>query len=190
MPACSLCGAPQSESLVLVSGREGRLICDRCLEDAQRIVSAAGEGVGLKAPDVAGVACSFCAKGSADVEHIVGDGKVFVCNECLDLCDDIVAEKLAASWRRAPMFALRESSGPVKIAETLREVRQELARVGMCAVTILFEQDRDRASALYRRIRATLADLAEVWEPPSPSPERALAIVACRRRTTESPRRE
>ncbi len=148
------------------------------------MVSTAGETVSPSAPGAADAECGFCGKGAAAVAHLVGHGDVLVCNECLDLCDEIIADKLAGSWRRARTFVLRASSGPAKVAATLRNVREELTRRGICGVTILFAPERDGASTLYRRLKETLADLAEVWEPPSRSPERALSIVACRRRTT------
>lgn len=38
--------------------------------------------------------CSFCGKGPNDVNTIVSGPCVFICDECISLCDDI----LAAQW--------------------------------------------------------------------------------------------
>ena len=37
------------------------------------------------------VRCSFCAKPSADVEKVIAGPGVYICNECVGLCDDILA---------------------------------------------------------------------------------------------------
>jgi ClpX C4-type zinc finger len=39
----------------------------------------------------AAVACSFCMKGPADVEKMVAGAGVFICNECVSLCNEIIA---------------------------------------------------------------------------------------------------
>jgi hypothetical protein len=41
----------------------------------------------------AGLACSFCLKLPADVETMVGGPGVYICNECVDLCNQIIASK-------------------------------------------------------------------------------------------------
>jgi hypothetical protein len=141
------------------------------------MVSAAD---GTLAPDPrdVNVACTFCGKHAAEAEHIVADRETFICNGCLDGCDDVVADKLADSWRRGPLFVLREGSGPRKIAETVRNVRDELLKGRICSVTILLPHDQHGPSVLCRQLRQTLGDIADFWEPPSPAPERALTLVA------------
>lgn len=39
--------------------------------------------------------CSFCGKGPKEVEHIVTGACVCICNECVDLCADIIAQDRA-----------------------------------------------------------------------------------------------
>ena len=34
--------------------------------------------------------CSFCVKGAHEVERIVAGPGVFICNECVALCDQIM----------------------------------------------------------------------------------------------------
>lgn len=36
--------------------------------------------------------CTFCGKGDDDVACLVAGPKVMICDECVDLCVDIVAE--------------------------------------------------------------------------------------------------
>lgn len=39
--------------------------------------------------------CSFCGKVEHEVLVLVAGPTVFICNECVDLCVDIVREKMA-----------------------------------------------------------------------------------------------
>ncbi|MDO8491624.1 MAG: ATP-dependent Clp protease ATP-binding subunit ClpX [Dehalococcoidia bacterium] len=52
----------------------------------------------------AGYRCSFCGKGQDEVSKLVaGPGSVFICNECLDLCREIVDDEAPASVKpKAP----------------------------------------------------------------------------------------
>src|SRR5687767_10082645 len=36
--------------------------------------------------------CSFCGKNQHDVKKLIAGPSVFICNECIDLCTDIVRE--------------------------------------------------------------------------------------------------
>ena len=36
------------------------------------------------------LSCSFCAKPSADVEKVIAGPGVYICNECVGLCNDIL----------------------------------------------------------------------------------------------------
>lgn len=37
--------------------------------------------------------CSFCGKSQHEVKQLIAGPTVFICDECVDLCADIVAEK-------------------------------------------------------------------------------------------------
>jgi ATP-dependent Clp protease ATP-binding subunit ClpX len=39
------------------------------------------------------VQCSFCAKGQDQVSKITAGEHVYICNECVNLCNDILAEE-------------------------------------------------------------------------------------------------
>jgi hypothetical protein len=78
---CSFCGGTQDEVAKLIAGPQV-YICDRCVEDAR-----AGEF----APSQV---CSFCAKHVTDEFAVAGVGMFAVCSECLDLCDEIIADEL------------------------------------------------------------------------------------------------
>jgi ClpX C4-type zinc finger len=38
-------------------------------------------------------ACTFCLKPAADVETMVAGPGVYICNECVDLCNHVIASK-------------------------------------------------------------------------------------------------
>ena len=38
--------------------------------------------------------CSFCGKLKTDVAQLVAGPTVYICNECVELCEDIIAEEL------------------------------------------------------------------------------------------------
>jgi ATP-dependent Clp protease ATP-binding subunit ClpX len=41
--------------------------------------------------------CSFCGKSQHEVKKLIAGPSVFICDECIDLCNDIVRDELAAS---------------------------------------------------------------------------------------------
>ena len=54
--------------------------------------------------DVAGIVCSFCVKPTSDVATMVAGPGVFICNECVALCVEIIETKPAVmpklpSWK-------------------------------------------------------------------------------------------
>lgn len=62
--------------------------------------------------------CSFCGKSQHEVRKLIAGPSVFICDECVDLCNDIIREEIQESTT--------ESSGdklptPQEISETLDE---------------------------------------------------------------------
>ena len=37
--------------------------------------------------------CSFCGKNQTEVRKLIAGPSVFICNECVDLCNDIINEE-------------------------------------------------------------------------------------------------
>jgi ClpX C4-type zinc finger protein len=56
-------------------------------------------------------ACSFCSKTKDHVRHMIAGRGVMICDECVDLCNDVIAEELkveaAATGSVARLPALR-----------------------------------------------------------------------------------
>lgn len=41
--------------------------------------------------------CSFCGKSQHEVRKLIAGPSVFICDECVDLCNDIIREELQDS---------------------------------------------------------------------------------------------
>lgn len=66
------------------------------------------------------VSCSFCGKSEGQVSRLIAGPGVFICNECVQLCEEILDEEmevLEAEAAESPAFA--EMMSPLKIKEAL-----------------------------------------------------------------------
>ena len=64
--------------------------------------------------------CSFCSKSRRDVtKMIVGGGKIAICNECINLCNEILDEDTLKSKKEKGHQ--KELLNPVKIKDYLDE---------------------------------------------------------------------
>ena len=95
---CSFCGMSQKQVKVLIGGSHA-YVCDECVGRAHAVISEPGRTAGTaiatigQVRDKAGAKqCSFCGKGRHRVAAMASAGDVRICNECLDLCDEIVSE--------------------------------------------------------------------------------------------------
>jgi ATP-dependent Clp protease ATP-binding subunit ClpX len=61
--------------------------------------------------------CSFCGKHQREVKRLIAGSKAYICNECVNLCNDILAEDSATTFEQ-PSSAHRLS--------TPKEVKQKL----------------------------------------------------------------
>jgi hypothetical protein len=56
------------------------------------------------------VNCSFCAKPSSAVAKVVAGPGVFICNECIQLCNDILAQEQQAPSSPGTQLPAREEA--------------------------------------------------------------------------------
>ena len=40
--------------------------------------------------------CSFCGKSQHEVKKLIAGPSVFICDECIELCNDIIRDEVAA----------------------------------------------------------------------------------------------
>lgn len=41
--------------------------------------------------------CSFCSKSRSEVRNLIAGPNVYICDECVDLCDDILEEEITTA---------------------------------------------------------------------------------------------
>src|SRR6187401_2124011 len=70
--------------------------------------------------------CSFCGKSQNDVRKLIAGPTVYICNECIELCNDIIAEE----WEEEKSRELRSLPKPAEIKNVLDQyvVGQERAK--------------------------------------------------------------
>src|SRR5919197_465853 len=61
--------------------------------------------------------CSFCGKSQKQVKKLIAGPGVYICDECIDLCNEIIDEELAAP----PSFELESLPKPKEIHAVLNE---------------------------------------------------------------------
>ncbi len=44
--------------------------------------------------------CSFCGKSQHEVRKLIAGPSVYICDECVDLCNDIIREEITRTVRR------------------------------------------------------------------------------------------
>lgn len=62
--------------------------------------------------------CSFCGKSQHEVRKLIAGPSVFICDECVDLCNDIISEELQEAKTGETVEKLPT---PVEISDTLNE---------------------------------------------------------------------
>jgi len=54
--------------------------------------------------------CSFCGKSQEQVRKLVAGPGVYICDECIELCNEIVEEELSTDEVQTPRFASATSA--------------------------------------------------------------------------------
>jgi ATP-dependent Clp protease ATP-binding subunit ClpX len=75
--------------------------------------------------------CSFCGKSQHEVQRLIAGPQVFICNECVELCNDIIREELdQASLTASEPGAERKLPAPQDIRGSLDQyiIGQDLAK--------------------------------------------------------------
>jgi ATP-dependent protease Clp ATPase subunit len=102
--SCSFCGRSQQQVTTLIAGKSG-YICDGCMRRAQAVIAEPGRTASAATATIEQVSaetgaerCSFCDKHRHQVAAMASAGDARVCDECLELCDEIVNEAKPRSF--------------------------------------------------------------------------------------------
>src|SRR2546425_9660955 len=71
--------------------------------------------------------CSFCGKSQKEVKKLIAGPTVYICDECIGLCNDIIAEEIE---KEEQQFGPQRVPKPVEIKTVLDEyvIGQERAK--------------------------------------------------------------
>lgn len=77
--------------------------------------------------DPMNLCCSFCGKSQREVRKLIAGPTVYICDECIELCNDIIAEETTRAQQSAPSATVPK---PHEIHKTLDEyvIGQEHAK--------------------------------------------------------------
>jgi ClpX C4-type zinc finger len=98
--SCSFCAKNEKQVRKLIAG-PAVYICDECVGRVHAVLAAAGPtastplaAIGQVSPAAVAEECSFCGKRRDRVAAMASAGHALICNECLDLCDEIISDEL------------------------------------------------------------------------------------------------
>jgi ATP-dependent Clp protease ATP-binding subunit ClpX len=96
------------------------------------------------------IACSFCGKSEGQVSRLIAGPGVFICNECVSLCEEILGEEALESGSQRSLPERGELMSPAKIKEALDQyvIGQDRAKKAL-AVAVYNH---------YKRVYAEAAD--------------------------------
>jgi hypothetical protein len=98
---CSFCGKGKPEVGHLIAG-PGVYVCEGCVDLADQAITpvepaaAPLSAMSVLGNDVATGRCSFCGKRGDQVVGLAAVADVMICNECVALCREIIAEELGS----------------------------------------------------------------------------------------------
>ena len=80
----------------------------------------------MESSDNQKLTCSFCGKNQEDVQKLIAGPSVYICDECVDLCNDIIEEEIKAD----DPDTLNELPSPAEIFSQLDDyvIGQEKAK--------------------------------------------------------------
>ena len=70
--------------------------------------------------------CSFCNRSAKEVGTLVAGAGVFICNDCVALCVDVIANKPAGSKRDVPVWTAVDDEGLLAHLPRIEAVRHQV----------------------------------------------------------------
>ena len=74
--------------------------------------------------------CSFCGKSQHEVKKLIAGPSVFICDECIDLCNEIIRDEAAISEKEGGLAVKSDLPTPHEIRQSLDQyvIGQEQAK--------------------------------------------------------------
>ncbi len=118
---CGFCGKSPKQVAKLIAGPAERRICEQCiaaftsslLDDYASVLSD------VDAASEMSVRCGFCGKKRAQVWRLIGATKCAICNECLEICNEILADD-----------GIAEAAGEDRLEQLRKHNRRGIAKGG------------------------------------------------------------
>ena len=82
-----------------------------------------------KRDDNANLSCSFCGKSQKEVKKLIAGPTVYICDECIELCNDIIAEEYGQEEAPPTMEFILAHSGSQAAGARKRRSQAGVARV-------------------------------------------------------------
>ncbi|NLM77234.1 MAG: ATP-dependent Clp protease ATP-binding subunit ClpX [Ruminococcaceae bacterium] len=116
------------------------------------------------------VSCSFCGKTDQQVARLIAGPGVFICNECVDLCEEILQEGIEEQATQGEPKRREELMSPLKIKEALDQyvIGQERAKKALSVAVYNH----------YKRVFAEQSDKADKSRQKKPADEKNAVQVA------------
>ena len=70
--------------------------------------------------------CSFCGKSQSEVKKLIAGPTVYICDECIGLCNDILADERVGDQAQLRQVLLLQINGHERSARELGELRERL----------------------------------------------------------------
>ena len=80
--------------------------------------------------DRGGVKCSFCGKSQDDVRRLVAGPGVYICDECIELCHDILDEEFEQSVKKPEWGEIPKPAQEVACRRGLQSLQAHHQRSG------------------------------------------------------------
>ena len=108
--------------------------------------------------------CSFCGKSQKQVRKLIAGPGVYICDECIELCNEIIEEELA----EVSDLGSFELPKPREIFDFLQEyvIGQEPAKRSL-AVAVYNHYKRIQAGHAPKTGALAKADITRMWRSPS-----------------------
>jgi ATP-dependent protease Clp ATPase subunit len=97
--------------------------------------------------------CSFCGKTRREVRKLIAGPEVWICNECIDLCNDVILGE-DRPWERAAAEDTRQEGGSRMSTWEHETIAPRLA----AALRTAAARQRDAAAQLEKLAEAVVAD--------------------------------